>query len=115
MLILLSTERDGVLQRDLATQLMIEHPTLVRLLDGLEHQGLIRRNPEPGKRANRIVLTAEAEPVVRAVNAIFARLRDRVLGGLSPDDLRTALRVLNTVADGLDVGSDAAGTKDQSA
>lgn len=102
-LMLLSEAGGGEMQRDLAGQLAVEHPTLVRLLDGLEGQGLIRREPVAGHgRANRIVLTEAAGPVVKAVNAASEALRERVLHDVSPGDLRTALRVLRQIADNLD-------------
>ncbi|TPG59543.1 MarR family transcriptional regulator [Roseomonas nepalensis] len=102
-LMLLSEAGGGVLQRDLAGQLSVEHPTLVRLLDGLERQGLIRREPAPGpSRANLVRLTAEAAPVVDRVNRVSAVLRERVLASVPEEDLRTALRVLRQVADNLD-------------
>lgn len=102
-LMILSQEGGGVLQRELASHLSIEHPTLVRLLDSLEAQGLIRREPVPGHaRANRIALTEVARPVVEEVEAVSEALRRRVLDGIPRDDLETALRVLNTVAERLE-------------
>ena len=102
-LMLISDAGGGILQRDLAGQLSVEHPTLVRLLDGLERQGLIRREPAPGQpRANVIRLTGEAAPVVASVNRVSAALRARVLHSIPEEDLATALRVLGQVADNLD-------------
>jgi MarR family transcriptional regulator for hemolysin len=106
-LILLSNEEGGMLQRDLAAELMIEHPTLVRLLDGLERQGLIRREPVAGsKRANRIVLTKAAGPVVREVITIFEGLRDRILCSVPDEHLEIALGVLDTIVTNLDSAGD---------
>ncbi|EBY6940156.1 MarR family transcriptional regulator, partial [Escherichia coli] len=60
-LLLLLAKGDGVTQRELAEALEIEQPSLVTLLDGLERQGLIVREPlETDRRANRVVLTPEA-------------------------------------------------------
>ena len=48
----------GVRQKELATALSIEGPTLVRLLDNLERRGLIeRREDETDRRARGIYLT----------------------------------------------------------
>ncbi|MFC0383952.1 MarR family winged helix-turn-helix transcriptional regulator [Muricoccus vinaceus] len=102
-LMLLWEAGGGEMQRDLAGQLSVEHPTLVRLLDGLERQGLIRRDPVPGHgRANRIVLTEAAAPVVEAVNTASEALRERVLHSIPSGDLETALRVLQRIAANLD-------------
>lgn len=102
-LMLLSQAGGSAMQRDLAAQLSIEHPTLVRLLDSLEAQGLIRREPVPGNaRANRIMLTEGAAPVVEVVDTISEALRERVLRGIPREELETALRVLRSVASRLE-------------
>jgi MarR family transcriptional regulator for hemolysin len=102
-LAVLSPEREGLLQRDLALALSIEHPTLVRLLDGLEQQGLVTRLPAPGdRRANRVALTPQAGPVADEVVDISARLRDRVLEGIDDTALATALQVLRAISANLD-------------
>ncbi|MCR0982477.1 MarR family winged helix-turn-helix transcriptional regulator [Roseomonas populi] len=98
-LLILSQSGGSAMQRDLAEALSVEHPTLVRLLDGLERQGLIRREPVPGNaRANRIVLTDAAAPVVQEVDGVSEGLRERVLHDIPRAELETALRVLNMVA-----------------
>ena len=52
---------DGPTQSDLAGLLDIEQPTLVRLLDGLERNGMIeRRTVEGDRRARRVFLTETA-------------------------------------------------------
>src|SRR3954470_18533928 len=59
---------DGVRQKELATALSIEGPSLVRLLDSLERRGFIeRREEESDRRARGIHLTrAGRELAVRA-------------------------------------------------
>jgi MarR family transcriptional regulator for hemolysin len=102
-LMILSQEGGSAMQRDLATLLSVEHPTLVRLLDSLEAQGLIRREPVPGNaRANRIALTPAAEPVVEAAEAVSESLRQQVLNDIPREDLETTLRVLHAVAEKLE-------------
>ncbi|MFC7735608.1 MarR family winged helix-turn-helix transcriptional regulator [Roseomonas sp. GCM10028921] len=98
-LMILFQEGGSAMQRDLAAHLSVEHPTLVRLLDSLEAQGLIRRQPVPGNaRANRIALTPAAAPMVEAAERVSEGLRQRVLGDIPREDLETALRVLRSVA-----------------
>ncbi|WP_156503162.1 MarR family winged helix-turn-helix transcriptional regulator, partial [Tistrella mobilis] len=43
--LMLLARHPGISQTELAGLLEIENPTVVRLLDGLEKQGLIRRTP----------------------------------------------------------------------
>jgi len=89
---------DGVRQKELASAMSIEGPSLVRLLDNLERRGLIeRREDENDRRARGIHLTrAGRELAVRAArigNAFQARL----LSGVPPADLETCERVLETL------------------
>lgn len=110
VLALLAQEQEGLPQRELALQLSIENPTLVRLLDGLERQGLVARAPEADdRRANRVALTSEASPVAAEVTGISSRLRDRVLQGVDEADLATALRVLQAIRANLDAVAGEAG------
>jgi MarR family transcriptional regulator for hemolysin len=103
VLALLAQERDGMSQRELALQLSIGNPTLVRLLDELERQALVARVPDAGdRRANRVALTGKAAPVVAEVSGISLRLRDRVLQGIEEAELATALRVLHAIGANLD-------------
>ena len=44
---------EGLTQRELASLMAIENPTLVRLLDSLEQQNLIERRPCPNDRRAR--------------------------------------------------------------
>jgi len=94
---------DGLTQRALAATLGIEGPTLVRLLDGLEAQGLIERQTcADDRRAKRIHLTANAAPLLREIRQIADATRRELLGGVSHDDLAAARRVLATIAERLE-------------
>ena len=49
---------DGASQRELATLMRIEPPTLVRHLDKLAEEGLVERRPDPDdRRVVRVVVT----------------------------------------------------------
>src|SRR5215470_4162382 len=57
---------DGVRQKELATALSIEGPSLVRILDNLERRGLIeRRADESDRRARGIHLTRSGRELAR--------------------------------------------------
>ena len=88
----------GVRQKELATALSIEGPTLVRLLDNLERRGLIeRREDESDRRARGIHLTrAGRELAVRAAR-IGVSFQSRLLSGVPGADLETCERVLETL------------------
>ena len=98
---------DGLTQRDLAATLGVEGPTLVRLLDGLEAQGLIERQSCPDdRRAKRVRLTEAAAPVLREIRKIADATRRELLEGVATEDLSVARRVLAMIAGRLEQTSE---------
>lgn len=89
---------EGLTQRELASLMAIENPTLVRLLDSLEEQGLIqRRLCQNDRRARRLHLTEAGESFMDDLNDRARKLRDEMLEGVSEDDIEVALGVFNTI------------------
>lgn len=89
------SRRGHLSQKDLAQELEIETPTLVRVLDGMERQGLIeRRAGEADRRIKEIHVTVEGEVASRDVQALAQDLRSRLVENISPQDLEITLRVL---------------------
>ncbi len=85
----------GIGQTDLAERLGIEGPTLVRLLDRLAADSLIRREIAPhDKRCKQVVLTDDAKPVLAQVRAIIADLRGEIMAGIPDTQLLDGLRLL---------------------
>lgn len=97
-LIYLRTLGDGVRQKELATAMSIEGPSLVRLLDSLERRGFIeRREDESDRRARGIHLTrAGRELAVRAAR-IGNGLQKRLMESVPAADLEICERVLETL------------------
>jgi MarR family transcriptional regulator for hemolysin len=88
----------GVRQRELAAALGIEGPSLVRLLDSLEHRGLIERREQPGDRRVRgIYLTPSGQELQRRVLRISNAIQRRLLAAVAPDDLAACERVLGII------------------
>lgn len=67
--------KEGLNQRELAEELDIETPTIVRLLDGMENQGFIERRVElSDRRAKQIYMKAARwRRRSRSLQAISAR------------------------------------------
>lgn len=98
VLLLLAQERDWN-QRELADALEIEHPSVVRLLDGLEKQGLIYRAAVEGdRRAKRIELTDEAQAQVRELQEITRSIRSELLQRIDGSTLEAAFSVLREIS-----------------
>ncbi len=88
-------------QKDLAEAVGIEGSTLVRLIDALDKAGLIERKTDEDRRAKIICLTPQGRAVVKRVEAATAAVRQRVLAGLSDEELARTLSVLDRVCDEL--------------
>ncbi len=88
----------GLTQRELASLMAIENPTLVRLLDSLEEQALVERRPcKHDRRARRLYLTETGEVFMEDLNARAASLRDEMLDGVTDEELESALGVFNKI------------------
>ena len=93
----------GVRQKELATALGIEGPSLVRLLDNLERRGLIeRREDESDRRARGIYLTQAGHDLAVRVAKVGTEIQSRLLASVPPEDLETCQRVLAQIEHQLD-------------
>jgi MarR family transcriptional regulator for hemolysin len=89
-------------QIELARQLDIEAPTLVRLLDRLERKQWIERRPIAGdRRIRHIVLTASACELIRTILPLVRSVRDEAFADLDADQRLACLRALQQVRDRL--------------
>jgi MarR family transcriptional regulator for hemolysin len=89
---------EGLTQRELARLMAIENPTLVRLLDSLEQQGLIERRPCPNdRRARRLHLTKDGTEFMSVLTERAARLREEMLDGISDRDIEGAVKVFHKI------------------
>jgi MarR family transcriptional regulator for hemolysin len=85
----------GVRQKELATALGIEGPSLVRLLDNLERRGLIeRREDGSDRRARGIHLTRSGHDLAVRVAKVGTEIQMRLLASVPAADLETCQRVL---------------------
>jgi DNA-binding MarR family transcriptional regulator len=82
-------------QLELATAIGYDKTRLIALLDELEGEGLITREPDPrDRRARVIALTAAGRKRHAAARRAIAAMEDRVLDGLSDTDRRRLRRAL---------------------
>ena len=104
-LVLLHLARfDGVpTQRELAQSVGVEGPTLARLLDSLEAQGLVQRHSVvEDRRAKKIVLSDSARPLIEQIEAIATALRQELFVGIDEEEARICLRVHKRILDNLE-------------
>ncbi len=92
------SREDGITHSELAERLGIEAPTLVRLIDRSEEEGLLtRRASESDRRVKHLHLSAAGRKEVERIRACAADLRKEVLSGLSKAEIDAALNVLQLI------------------
>jgi MarR family transcriptional regulator for hemolysin len=92
-------------QVDIAKRLRIEGPTMTRMLDTLEADGLVERLPDPAdRRTKQLRLTPEGERVLEEVFSVADDLRGRLLDGIETDRMDELNEFLVMLTGRLDAG-----------
>ncbi|MCC2312874.1 MarR family winged helix-turn-helix transcriptional regulator [Cellulomonas xiejunii] len=88
-------DEQGLRLRELAQSSLLTQPSLSRLVDRLEHEGLVHRAPVEGdRRGTAVRLTAEGRRRQREIGRRHARSIDALVGGaLDADELATLERL----------------------
>jgi DNA-binding MarR family transcriptional regulator len=101
--------QDGQRQVDLAEALDIEAITLCRMVDRLSEAGLVERRPDDeDRRAWRIHLTPQAEPVLAELKALADKFLEDLLQGVSVERQDEVRRTLEQVRANIAPGRGAA-------
>jgi MarR family transcriptional regulator, transcriptional regulator for hemolysin len=102
-LYMLADAPSGLIQTELAERMGVEGPTLVRLLDALEAQGLIsRRASQYDRRAKTLFIEPAGRATISQIDHVASDLRNELFDGVSDGDLASTLRVLNLLAERLE-------------
>jgi len=92
-------------QVDIAKRLRIEGPTMTRMLDTLEADGLVERLPDPAdRRTKQLRLTPAGESVLEEIFAIADELRGRLLEGIETERMDELNALLVMLTERLDAG-----------
>ena len=84
----------------LSQDVYLPQPSLSRLVDRLERDGLVRRDPDPGdRRGVVVVLTDEGAQRQREIGGRHAASIARNLAGMPADDLATLTRLARQALD----------------
>src|SRR5882757_1921225 len=82
----------------LAEEVGIEGPSLVRLVDLLQAEGLVERREDPtDRRAKTLHLTALGERRADELDGILRRVRAHLLRNISGEDLAVTFEVLQRI------------------
>ena len=97
-LLVLSRQGENVRQGVLADELGIEGPSLVRLIDLLEAEGLVERREDPtDRRAKTLHLTKAGAAKVEETNRILRRVRASLLRDIGPEELAITFETLQRI------------------
>lgn len=91
--------RDGQSQRELCSRLGIHRNAMVGIVDALEADGMVTRNPHPGdRRAFAVTLTDRARRLMPDLDRVGRSLEEAVTAPLSPAERATLRQLLQRVA-----------------
>ena len=94
-LVFIARSNGDISQRALADKMEIGEPAVVALLDRLERDQFIVRNPMPGdRRARSLALTTGGKRLISKIEAVAHALREELLAGFSVTELKTTSDVL---------------------
>lgn len=95
---------EGMMQVELARYLDIGKVTIGGLIRRLEVAGLVQRDKDQSDaRANRVFITPKGYEIIESMEAIGTENNDRILAGVSYQDLRIAEEVLAKVKENIRV------------
>jgi MarR family transcriptional regulator for hemolysin len=95
-------EQDGLTQVALARLQRVEAPTLCRMVDRLERDGLVERRPHPGdRRASCLFLTSAGRRAAKRGRRAVADVEEAVFGGLDAEEQTQLAGLLDRVLERL--------------
>jgi MarR family transcriptional regulator, transcriptional regulator for hemolysin len=98
LLLLHLSRHDGCTHCELAQHMGIEAATLVKQVDHMEQEGLLKRCvSESDRRVKNLFLSADGKKSVELIRSNAAELRKEILAGSSEEDIQTALDVLQNI------------------
>lgn len=98
VLFAISFAEQPVTMSELCRRVRVQWPTMVRVVEAMERDHLLRREDHPrDKRSRYIFLTPEGEQLSRRIQPVLDNERSRVLSLLSDDGLETARAVLERI------------------
>ena len=102
-LLILSERDEAIGQGVLAQEMGIEGPSLVRLVDLLEEEGLVVRREHPtDRRAKLLTLTAKGKTKAAKINQVLNKGREQLFQHISGNDIDVTLKVLRQLESSCD-------------
>lgn len=93
--------RTAATQAELCRATGIDRSDMVALLNDLEHDGYVRRAPDPdNRRRNIVTLTGAGHDILESLNILAAEARDTILAPLTPAERDRLTRYLERILQG---------------
>ena len=87
-----------VTMTEVCRRVWVQWPTMVRVIEGMERDGLLEREGNPADRRSKLMrLTPRGMELVGQIQPILDEERAKLLAGLSQDELKTCERLLQTI------------------
>lgn len=86
---------DGPNQTELAEQLSLETPSIVRLIDRLEREHLVERRTGADRRVKTVHLTPKGEELSAEIWRVAGRLRAELMRDIPLDDVERSMGLLS--------------------
>ncbi|MDO8991283.1 MAG: MarR family transcriptional regulator [Sideroxyarcus sp.] len=103
LLLLHLSRHDGCTHCELAQHMGIEAATLVKQVDHMEQEGLLKRcGSETDRRVKHLQLSASGKKAVERIRSAAAQLRLEILAGTSKEHIGIAIGVMQNIRDQLD-------------
>lgn len=100
VLYVLASEPDGLIQAEVAERIGVQGPTIVKLVDALEKQGMVSRRAEPGdRRAKRLHIEPAGMKARDELDAVASKFRDEVFDGFTDAELKSVSDLLKRISD----------------
>lgn len=95
MLLLQLWADDGLTQSQLGERLRVEPPTVTKMLQRIEAEGLVERRPDPDDaRVSRVFLTPHGRAMQAAVAAAWRAVDTQLTAGMSAEERMLLRRLL---------------------
>jgi MarR family transcriptional regulator, transcriptional regulator for hemolysin len=102
LLLLHLSRHDGCTHCELAQHMGIEAATLVKQVDHMEQEGLLKRcGSETDRRVKHLQLSADGKKAVERIRSNAAELRHELLAGTSREHIGIAIDVMQSIRDKL--------------
>ena len=90
--------KEGITQKNIADMAFVEAPTLVPVIDKMEKEGYLTRQPDPKDRRNNLIfMTKKSQDIVDPIIDSVLEIRNMGLKKISKKDMEIAKKVLEQI------------------